>query len=324
MRSMIKALVLRLRANLRWVPKIRIADFERNPHIDYVGNSAPLGQGPLMSEIARAERLFSHRFVSQINALGLEQRGHRKHWELAYILEALHERDLLRDGARGLGFAVGREPIPAFLAARGCTVLASDLPSEDERNQEWQDTGQWGGSTEDLMRPDLCAPEIMRERVSFRPIDMNDIPADLSGFDFTWSTCSFEHCGSLELGIRFLENQMKCLRPGGVAIHTTEFNLSSNQRTITKGSTCIFRLRDIEDAVLRLQSKGHRVEPLDVRIGDDPLDHFVDIPKYVLGMPSQYSLDKHIRLLLGNHVTTSIGLIITKASGSNAANQSSL
>jgi hypothetical protein len=36
---------------------------------------------------------------------------HRKLWEWCYICQALSERDMLRPGRRGLGFAVGREPL---------------------------------------------------------------------------------------------------------------------------------------------------------------------------------------------------------------------
>lgn len=293
------------------LPDIGIDAFDRSPSVAYVAPESPLSSGALRSEIARAGRLNSAAFLAWISELGLEKnRDHRKDWELAFILEVLRERDLLREGVKGLVFAVGQERIPACLAARGCSVLASDLAGEDDRNKDWQQSGQWSGTIDDLTFPDLCSPEVMRERVSFRPIDMNQIPGDLSGFDFSWSTCSFEHCGSLELGIRFLENQMECLRPGGIAVHTTEFNLSSNTDTISEGDSVIYRLRDIEEAILRLQSKGHHVEPLDVRVGNDPNDRYIDC---LQGTPPQYEQKRHMRLLLGNYVSTSIRLIIRKS-----------
>jgi hypothetical protein len=45
---------------------------------------------------------------------------HRKMWEWLFIAEALHEREMLEPGRRGLGFGVGREPLVALFAARGC------------------------------------------------------------------------------------------------------------------------------------------------------------------------------------------------------------
>lgn len=307
---MARAFFDKLEAILRPTPKIRIESFERDPKVSYVSSNSPLSQGPLGSEIARTGRLNSNEFAACIDELNLPHTHHRKYWELAFILQALRERDLLQPGIKGLGFAVGKERIPAYLAAKGCEVLASDLADNNKGNEGWETTGQWSASVEDLLFSEICSKELFQKSVKFRPIDMNDIPNDISGYDFTWSTCSFEHCGSLELGVRFLEKQMDCLRPGGVAVHTTEFNLSSNTRTSKGGKTAIYRLRDIEDAVKRLQSKGHKVEPLDIRLGDDPLDLTVDRRK---GDPRQYSGTKHMRLLMKGYVTTSIGLIITKS-----------
>ena len=137
---------------------------------------------------------------------------------------------------------------------------------------------------------------------------MNHVPADLTGYDFTWSTCSFEHCGSLELGLAFLQRQLDCLRPGGVAVHTTEFNLSSNDETLAVGPSVIYRLRDIEDMIQRLRSQGHHVEPLDIDPGDHEVDRFVDLPPY-----SGPGGIKHLRLDLEGFASTSLGLIIRKA-----------
>jgi hypothetical protein len=208
--------------------------------------------------------------------------------------------------------AMDRAGHPALLAvdciaSMGCDVVATDLGSGDERRTPWQQTGQWVGQREALNQRGLCGGEEFARRVSFRPVDMNEIPDDLDAFDFTWSSCSFEHCGTLDLGLRFLERQMACLRPGGVAVHTTEFNLSSNDATVATGPYVIYRLRDIEDIVRRLRRAGHHVEPLDVGIGDHPLDRFIDRPPF-----NGPAAPGHLRLELNGFVSTSIGLIITK------------
>ncbi len=38
------------------------------------------------------------------------------------------------------------------------------------------------------------------QRVQYRYVDMSEIPDDLTGFDFTWSSCAFEHLGDLAAG----------------------------------------------------------------------------------------------------------------------------
>jgi hypothetical protein len=267
----------------------------------------------LVSQLCRHGTLDSATFRRWAEALGEPWRAHRKLWELAFICQALEERDMLEAGRRGLGFAVGAEKLPALFAARGCEITATDLPADDERRNPWADSGQWVGERDALNAAGLCEPAAFRERVTFRPVDMNHVPADLAGYDFTWSTCSFEHCGSLQLGLDFLERQMDCLRPGGVAVHTTEFNLSSNDATLADGPCVIYRLCDIEAVCGRLISAGHQVEPLDVDPGRHRLDRFVDEPPYCDWFTTPPPKIKHLRLNLAGHASTSIALVIRKA-----------
>ena len=77
----------------------------------------------------------------------------------------------------GLGFAVGAEKLPALFAARGCEITATDLPADDERRNPWAETGQWVGERDALNAAGLCDPTAFRERVEFRPVDMNHVPA---------------------------------------------------------------------------------------------------------------------------------------------------
>jgi len=267
----------------------------------------------LVSQLCRYGTLDSTTFRRWAEALGEPWRPHRKLWELAFICQTLEERDMLHAGRRGLGFAVGAEKLPALFAARGCKITATDLPADDERRTPWAESGQWVGERDALNAAGLCDPAAFRTRVSFRPVDMNHVPADLTGYDFTWSTCSFEHCGSLQLGLDFLERQMDCLVPGGVAVHTTEFNLSSNDATLADGPCVIYRLCDIEAVCGRLAARGHHVEPLDVHPGSHRLDRFVDEPPFCDWNSTPPPKVKHLRLNLAGHASTSIALVIRKA-----------
>jgi hypothetical protein len=133
---------------------------------------------------------------------------------------------------------------------------------------------------------------------------MNHIPSDLKGFDFNWSSCSFEHLGSINKGLAFLENQLSTLKTGGWAVHTTEINVSSNTSTIEKGDTVIFRARDIDEIVNRLRKAGHYVEETDYSCGGLPEDYMVDV--------EPHEQDIHLKLQIGEYVVTSICLIIQK------------
>src|SRR5438045_9280230 len=101
---------------------------------------------------------------------------------------------------------------------------------------------------------------------------MTAVSSDLTGFDFCWSLCAMEHFGSLEAGARFVERSLQCLRPGGVAVHTTEMNISSDDRTLVDGPTVLYRKRDIESLAAGLEEVGHNVAALDFDVGDGVLD----------------------------------------------------
>ena len=106
---------------------------------------------------------------------------------------------------------------------------------------------------------------------------------------------------------------MECLRPGGVAVHTTEFNLSSNSRTVTRGPNVIYRLSDIEQVCIQLAARGHHVEPLDIDPGSSEIDRYVDPPPYAGSTGRHAEGFKHLRLALDGYASTSIGLIIRRA-----------
>ncbi|RYD94276.1 MAG: class I SAM-dependent methyltransferase, partial [Sphingomonadales bacterium] len=243
-------------------------------------------------------------YAEWCHRLGTIPWSHRKQWEFIFIARALEYYGALRDGSRGLGFGVGVEPMPSVFAAAGCHVLATDLPAQDDRALVWNATDQLGTSLRQIHQPQLCPEDIFYERVSYRAVDMNAIPADLVDFDFTWSSCAYEHLGSIKAGLAFFENSIACLKPGGIAVHTTELNLSSNSDTLDHSSTVIFRRRDFEALAERLVSQGHDVIPITFDSGQTELDRFIDLPPY--------SQDSHLRLALLRWVATSFGMIVRK------------
>ncbi len=229
---------------------------------------------------------------------------HRKLWEWFFIADVLWSRGVLRPGNRGLGFGVGTEPLTALFAAHDCRIVATDLDPESTRASQmgWIQTNQHATEMSSLHYPLICPLEKLAERVVFRPVDMNAIPADLTDFDFNWSSCSFEHLGSLRQGIEFVVKSIECLRPGGIAVHTTEFNLTSNTSTFESKDLSLYRRRDIEELIAALEARGHTVEPMDWDRGNGIADRYVDLPPYNAPM--------HLRLRLAEFDCTSIGLIV--------------
>lgn len=228
-------------------------------------------------------------------------RLHRKLWEYAAIAEALEARGMLEAGRKGLGFAVGSEPLADAFASRGVEVLATDQPSSEGADH-------WGEShctrVEQLHARAISSPEVFARNVRFQPVDMNALPDDFGRFDFLWSSCSMEHLGDLEAGLRFVENAMTLLEPGGIAVHTTEYNVQSNTDTVFAGTNVIYRMQDIDDLGRRLEAQGAYLEQADFDSGSDPEDHHVDQPPY-------HSLP-HLKLNIDGFASTSLLLVIRK------------
>ncbi|WP_336980709.1 SAM-dependent methyltransferase [Altererythrobacter fulvus] len=239
-----------------------------------------------------------------------EPRTHRKQWEFCYILQVLCRHGMLAPGLKGLGFGVGGEPLASVFAARGVSVLATDLEPQRALESGWVDTAQHAASKAELNARALCAPEPFERLVDFRFMDMNAIDGDLKeAFDFCWSACALEHLGSIEQGLDFIANSVDCLRPGGLAVHTTEFNCSSNRDTLDHASTVLFRRKDFLHLADRLAKQGCALD-FNFNLGKQPLDHHVDLPPY--------SVDNHLKLQIGRWTTTSFGIVVRKAGQAEA------
>lgn len=227
---------------------------------------------------------------------------HRKIWEWAFITSALADMNVLKPGFKGVGFGVGKEPLVPLFASLGANILATDQSEIEAENSGWKDSNQYGGDLNQLNSKSLCDPIIFNQNVSFRTVDMRNIPEDIKGFDFNWSSCAFEHLGSIDAGLEFIVKQLDTLKPGGIAVHTTEFNVSSNSKTVESGPTVLFRRRDLELLESRLQKLGHHCR-FDFSLGETEYDLHVDRPPYQ---------GAHLRLEADGYVITSFGIVIRK------------
>jgi SAM-dependent methyltransferase len=241
-------------------------------------------------------------FTKWCDAMGEPAVPHRKSWEFAYIAHVLDSTGMLEPGRRGLGFGVGREPLAAAFAARGAQVLGTDLAAEAREVLGWAHSDQHASNVEAMQRPATCDPERFRELVTWRAVDMRNIPDDLRGFDFCWSACSLEHLGTLEAGWDFVKRSVETLAPGGIAVHTTEYNLTSNDETVEAGPTVIYRERDVIRLKNELEADGHEVAALDLRRGEAFLDQYVDVPPW--------ADEPVLRFLLGTYTLTSVAIVV--------------
>jgi 2-polyprenyl-3-methyl-5-hydroxy-6-metoxy-1,4-benzoquinol methylase len=231
---------------------------------------------------------------------------HRKVWEFCYILRAAEQHDKLKPGLTAVGFGVGQEPLPAALAKFGLSVLATDLDARAEESAAWAATGQHLSQLSALSRPDVVSDAVLEERVRMRPVDMNRLPNDLGHFDLVWSACALEHLGSPDAGMAFIRRSLELLRPGGIAVHTTELELTPRATTADYGHMAVYRVVDLDRLADRVRNMGFEIAtnwyvPLEA-----PADRWISLPPYPHNDPA------HLKLLIGQSVSTSVGLLIRR------------
>lgn len=247
--------------------------------VTQVETAPPLTNGCLV----KYEDCINETYRKWSGLMGCPPNPSRKQWEDVYIAQALFERGMLTEGKRGIGFGVGQERMVSLFASFGCKILATDQVVTADSERRWGITGQLGKTLDDLYFPEICDLERFAANVEFENCDMNAIPEKYHGqFDFAYSACSLDHLGSLAKSMTFIENSLKCLKPGGWAVHTTEFNLGAlnpafDGKTTEEGATVFFRKSDIEFLANDLRSKGYVVADIDFSRGEHPENWNVDM-----------------------------------------------
>ncbi|MBB5496882.1 cyclopropane-fatty-acyl-phospholipid synthase family protein [Paraburkholderia sp. MM5384-R2] len=272
--------------------------------VDGSGSPEPTLHHPT-SQFCTASQCVEERYRYWCREMKSPARLARKQWEFVYTLEALAQSGMLVPGKHGLGFGCGGEPLSAVMAKHGATIVATDLYTAEAIEKGWATTQQHASTLAALNSYGICDARRFTRLVSFEFADMNAIPAKFAdAFDFVWSCCAFEHLGSIRHGLDFVRNAARCLKPGGVAVHTTEFNLSSNDATLEDPGCVIFRKRDMELLHSELEADGYHVAPFNFNPGSKPIDRHIDAPPY--------AASPHLKLRLKGYVATSFGLVIHK------------
>ena len=254
---------------------------------------------PFVSRFPTTDEINSKEGLQILEDLGQANRNHRKQWEFIAITRVLRKANMLVPGKRGLVFAAGTEPLISYFAAQGPHILATDMDYNNALEQGWVNTDQHVSNREGLFRKDLISREDFDERVSFAVADMNHLNVSWFGtFDFIWTTCSVEHVGSIALGQRFVRDSMNLLKPNGIAVHTTEFLLSSTENTISEGGASFWRLKDFKAVLEGLKYDGHKPSSsICLKTGNDNPDEYDTHP---------YREHDHLRLEVGPYVITSV------------------
>jgi len=231
---------------------------------------------------------------------------HRKLWEFVYIIRMLELSGMVSESKKGLGFGCGYERLVPALAAKGVNLTVTDLEKgwfEEQEELNW-----------DIYfdAPTICDKQLFNKVVTLSHLNMSDIPDEyLQGeYDFIWSSCSLEHLGGLLKGMEFIINSLKALKVNGVAIHTTEYNISANNKgtnynkTLETPEACAYRKLDFTWLANHLAPLGYKFFSIDYDSGDLQYDLEIDQPPY--------TPDKHLKLNVESFDLTSLGFVIER------------
>lgn len=271
----------------------------------------------LTSKICTFRDFKSNWYQHWLRELHIPIRYHRKLWEFAYILEVLEQNGLLHTGKSGIAFGCGREPLPSLMASYGVKILATDAPPDVIAGQGWMETNQHAFGMDSLRYPQIVDDEKFKQNVDFEYVDMNNIGSKYNEqFDFVYSSCALEHLGSLRKGLDFILNSLKCLKRGGLAVHTTEFDCSNSSK-IDNWVTVLYTRDILEKFIEELTSMPeYEISPINFDKGDAFLDNLIDIPPYNedghIYKDFYNPLAPHVKLSVDGYPCTSVGIILKK------------
>jgi 2-polyprenyl-3-methyl-5-hydroxy-6-metoxy-1,4-benzoquinol methylase len=290
------------------------------PYLEAIDISGQPEIWNLESKATTQQDIESPWFRYWCNELKIAPIYHRKLWEFAFLLQCLYENGKLSSDLRGIGFGCGEEPMASYFASKGINVLVTDLEPEKVKGAGWVETSQHASSLENIYHPHICSRDQFDQYVNHAFVDMNFMPDKYDGqYDFCWSICAMEHLGSIEKGLTFVENSLKMLKPGGIAVHTTEYNYLSENITIDNWPSVLFLKKHFESLAKRISESGHEFIGPSFDTGNGYLDRFIDIPPYSLGegrlrkeIWSNYNQVSHLKLSVDGYACTCFGILIKK------------
>ena len=200
--------------------------------------------------------------------LKLSQDGiiHRKDWEWALGIIALNRFGKLNDKSTAIGIGSGTEPIPFYLANKINHVYATDIY---RGNAGWERAAP----SDFPENPKKYAPFPYRQdALTVLRMDGTKLEFPSESFDIAFSFSSIEHfAGRNHSGaLRSLQEIERVLKPGGLAVITTEYIINDKEHPE------FFNRRTIYSDLINKLEKLQLVEPLDLRITTKTLDTMIE------------------------------------------------
>lgn len=193
-----------------------------------------------VSQIMTQAQLSEDSFAALRDEIGQRDADDRMIWQQAFVLQALGRYGFLISGARGLCLGEEGMDVISLLIGRNHAVVAGV--------------------------DDICTARADHILLSQREMDFAKLPDDLRGFDFLWSIGTADRMGGAREASLFVENAMRCLRPGGLAVHLMDLSIM-DQRPANPavGRSALYR-QEIARIAVTLISRSHEVAQLNFGI----------------------------------------------------------
>jgi SAM-dependent methyltransferase len=245
--------------------------------------------------------------LAELQKLSSEGLIHRKDWEWALGIIAMRRFGKLNEKSTAVGVGSGREAILFYLANKVKRVYATDL----YKVKDWMEAAP----SDFPENPKKYAPFPYKEdALTVLRMDGTKLEFPSESFDIAFSFSSIEHFGGGKNhsgALRSLREMERVLKPGGLAVITTEYIINDKEHPEFFNRRTIYS--DLIDKLERLKL----VEPLDLRITSKTLDTVIDYSSAVYwdNSSSDDEFKKNHPLVLirvGNILVTSLLLTLQK------------
>ena len=208
--------------------------------------------------------------LAELQKLSSEGFIHRKDWEWALGIIAMRRFGKLNEKSTAIGVGSGTEPVPFYLANKVKHVYATDLYGQ---NDGWKRAAP----SDFPENPKKYAPFPYKEdALTVLRMDGTKLEFPSESFDIAFSFSSIEHFGGDDRknnhsgALRSLKEIERVLKPGGLAVITTEYIINDKEHPEFFNRRTIYS--DLIDKLERLKL----VEPIDLRITSKTLDTVID------------------------------------------------
>jgi SAM-dependent methyltransferase len=185
---------------------------------------------------------------------------HRKQWELAQAVRALHDLGAIREDAEFLGVGAGHEPTIFYLTNVVRRVFATDL---------YASRTSWREAPAAILRDPGAFTNLAwnPRRLVVQHADALALPYEDESFDGVFSASSIEHFGDDRVTSLAAFEMCRVLKPSGVAAIATEYRLEGPSPGFRQ--TRLFDRDELERLIVSA-APWDLAEPFDSTSSDGP------------------------------------------------------